>query len=360
MKYIVIVFSGWLLFSSCSHQKEAKKTAAETGNTDSYHFAKVEPGSLSSSIALPGQLQPYEMVQLYPKVNSFVTKVFVDRGSVVHTGQVLMQLEAPEIQEQYLAAKSKAQQALSMYFASKDNYERLFNTSQVPGTVSPNDLEMAHSKMIADSAIAEAEKSTYKSLQATLDYLVVKAPFDGVITERNVHPGALVGPNIKADDKPMLVLQQENRLRLVIDVPEQYATQLDNKTTFSFRLNSLPGKIFYGTISRASGALNAKFRSETAEIDVFNKDGFLKPGMYAEVLLPVSGSTGAWIVPKSAIVTSTERKYVITVNDNKTKWVDVTEGNSRNDSTEVFGQLNTGAKIVANANDEIKEGQLIK
>src|SRR6185312_15606252 len=97
--------------------------------------------------------------------------------------------------------------------------------------------------------------ANYKALEATRDYLTVTAPFDGVITERNVHPGALVGPNLKADDKPMLVLQQESLLRLVIDVPEVYSNQLTGRTQVSFRVSTLPGKAFHGTVSRAAGSL---------------------------------------------------------------------------------------------------------
>jgi RND family efflux transporter MFP subunit len=210
--------------------------------------------------------------------------------------------------------------------------------------------------MQADSAVAEAQKANCNSLKVTMDYLVVRAPFDGVITERNVHPGALVGPNLKADDKPMLVIEQEAKLRLVIEVPEMYTSQIAGKSVFNFSVNSLPGKIFKGTLSRASGALSTKYRSEAAEIDVLNNGHLLKPGMYAQVDLPLTGNKDALIVPHSSIVTSTERKYVIVVRDGRTKWIDVEEGNSSNDLTEVFGNLNPGDKVIARANDEIKEG----
>jgi RND family efflux transporter MFP subunit len=360
MKHILILLSLIILFYSCNQSASGKKNEAKEAAKEKFSFSKIMKGSLSTSLALPGQLQPFEIVQLFPKVNGFVKNVLVDRGTVVKTGQVLLQLEAPEIQEQYLAAKAKTQQAISMYYASKDNFERLLSTSKTPGTVSPHDLEMARSKMMADSAVAEAERSTSNSLKATLDYLVVKAPFDGVITERNVHPGALVGPNIKTDDKPMLVLQQEAKLRLVIEVPEVYTSQLAGKSTFSFSVNSLPGKTFQGTLSRASGALSTKYRSETAEIDVLNQQHLLKPGMYAQVLLPLSGNAEALIVPHSSIVTSTERKYVIVVKDGKTRWIDIAEGNSRNDSTEIFGNLNEGEIVLSKATDEIREGIDVK
>jgi RND family efflux transporter MFP subunit len=175
-----------------------------------------------------------------------------------------------------------------------------------------------------------------------------------------VHPGALVGPNLKADDKPMLVLQQENKLRLVIDVPELYSNQLEGHTVVNFRVSTLPGKIFRGNISRSAGSLNVKYRSEAIEVDVKNDDRLLKPGMYAEVELPVQRNTHSLVVPSSAIVTSQEKKYIITLDNNKAHWVDVVTGNSKNDSTEVFGDLRAHAKVIVNANDEIRDGAAIQ
>src|ERR1700761_7805423 len=106
----------------------------------------------------------------------------------------------------------------------------------MPGIVSAHDLEAARAKMIADSATVQAETANYKGLEATKDYLTVTAPFNGVITVRNVHPGALVGPAQKEEDRPMLVLEQHEKLRLVIDVPEIYSNQLAPGTVVSFRV----------------------------------------------------------------------------------------------------------------------------
>lgn len=325
-----------------------------------YEISEVVQKDLSSTINLPGELGPYEMVELYPKINGFIKAVLVDRGSQVKKGQVLIRLEAPEVEQQYLAAKSKYLQAYSMFIGSKDNYERLVVTSKTAGTVSAHDLTLANSKMLADSATAQSEIANYKGLQATTNYLTVIAPFDGVITQRNVHPGALVGPNIKTDNGPMLVLEQEARLRLVIKIPEVYSNQLENKSVIHFHVSTLPGKTFTGVITRSAGSLDLKYRSEAIEADVINTGHLLKPGMYAEVVLPVKRSEAPLVVPSSAIVNSTEGKYVICLLESKAHKVNIHEGNSQNDSTEVFGDLHAGDKVLVHANDEIKEGVLVK
>ena len=361
-KYIFIALI--VLLAGCNKKEEkagVQNPESKTAETQKkWDLGVVTEKTLSSSINLPGELKPFEMVQLYPKLNGFVKEVLVDRGSAVRKGQVLVRLEAPEMEQQYLSAKSKYAQVNAGYLSDKDNYDRLLATSLTPGTVSARDLSAAKTRTDADNALLQSEQSNVKAMEAMINYLTVTAPFAGVISERNIHPGALVGPTIKTDDKAMLTLEQESELRLIVNVPEIYINQISKNTAISFRVSTLPGKIFQGKISRTSGSLNSKFRSEAIEIDVDNSQGLLTPGMFAEVILPVKRNTPALVVPKSALVISTERKYIIIVKDGKTKWIDIQEGNSRNDSTEVFGNLFAQDKVVLKANDEIKEGIEIK
>jgi membrane fusion protein, multidrug efflux system len=362
--YIVWIFTVTILFMACGHDEKGSAdkdpAAKDHAPASPYTIGEVAEGRLGSTANLPGVLKPFEMVDIYPKVNGFIQAIPVDRGSEVHKGQLLVRLEAPEIEQQYYSAKSKYLQVYALFLASKDDYDRLEVANKMPGTVSAHDLELARAKMMADSASTQGEIANYKALEATKDYLAVTAPFDGVITERNVHPGALVGPAQKAEDKPMLVLEQQNKLRLVIDVPEVYSNQLSGRSTIRFQVSTLPGKTFEGIISRSAGSLNMKYRSEAIEVDVNNSDRLLKPGMYAEVELPVSRSTNSLIVPMSAIVTSQEKRYVIRVRDEKAHWIDITEGNTRNDSAEIFGDLHLHDKIIVNATDEIRDGSSIR
>ena len=365
MQTIKYMFFGMLalLFAACGHDEKdpaAKDPSAKDSTTRSqYVIGEISEGQLGATADLPGVLKPFLSVDIYPKVNGFISQIPVDRGSEVRTGQLLVRLEAPEIEQQYLGAKSRYLQAYSLFLASKDDYDRLVVANKMPGTVSPHDMELAQAKMIADSATVQSEIANYKALGATRDYLSVTAPFNGVITVRNVHPGALVGPAQKEEGTPMLVLEQHSRLRLVIDVPELYSNQLASGAIVNFQVSTLPGKIFHGAISRSAGSLNMKYRSEAIEVDVDNSDRLLKPGMYAQVELPVRRSTNSLIVPGSAVVTSQEKRYVIRVQDGVAHWVDVTEGNTRHDSTEVFGELQLHDTIVVNANDEIREGTAI-
>jgi membrane fusion protein (multidrug efflux system) len=307
-----------VVVASCGDKEETKNKPAPVAPT--YTTMLLQPHQISGNVRLPGVMQPFQFVQLYPKVSGFVKTVQVDRGSIVRQGQVLMTLEAPEIEQQVAAARLKYTQAQAMYITSKDRYRRLRETSATPGTISPYDLEAAASKMQGDSATAQGEYANYKAQETMKGYLTVTAPFDGVISERNVHPGALAGPSA-ANAKPMLVLQQLSRLRLVVDVPEQYAAQVNNGDEVHYKTNAIPGMDFKGAVSRSSQSLGNAYRSETIEIDVQNTTNKFKPGMYAEVVLPTSGSANAFVVPKSAVVTTTERKYIVAVENSHAKWM---------------------------------------
>ena len=344
--------------ASCGNSDENNKIP-DKQVAKKYTTMVLQTQQISGNVQLPGVMQPFQFVQLFPKVNGYIKYVPVDRGSIVKAGQLLITLEAPEIEQGVAAANLKYTKAQATYLTSKDRYRRLLETSKTPGTVSPFDLDAARSTMQGDSATTQGEYANYKAQVTMRNYLTVTAPFDGVITERNVHPGALAGPGAE-NAKPMLILQQLSKLRLVVDIPEQYVTQVKNGDKVHYKINALPGQDFVGTISRSSESLSNNYRSETIEIDVLNPDDKFKPGMYAEVILPTSGSANAFVVPKSAIVTTTERKYVVVADNNVAKWVDISEGNQGTDSTEIFGNLHDGDEVVTNAGYQVKEGMPIR
>ena len=345
---------GLTVFSACSSSESAEsKTEKKSVSKPAVKFGRVSLQKVGQHIQLPGEFVAFQEVSIYPKADGFVEKVLVDRGSKVRKGQVLMVLEAPETEEQLVAARSNYLKAKAMLVASQEHYKRLKASSGIRGSVSALDLESANAKMMADSAAAMGEQANFGALTTIKSYLVVRAPFDGVITERNVHPGALVGSGVRLQG-PMLMLQQQNRLRLVVDVPETYSVGLKQGKEVTFTVNAMPGQQFKGKISRRSGNMNQKFRSETLEIDVANAKGEIKPGMFAEVVFAPEGSQGSLTVPSQAVVTSTERQYVIRVNAGKAEFVDVRKGMESDEKTEVFGALRDGDQIIVNPRDDMK------
>jgi len=359
MKYrSFLIIAAASLFAACSgNQKPVDLTAQTSKNANKYQLVDVTEKALSSSARLPGQLVPFNEVNLFPKVNGFVKTIFVDRGSLVKKGQLLITLEAPEMESQLQAANSHYLQAKENAEASKEKYERLKEAAKEPGSVSPLDLDNASSKMKADQAMAQSEVSNVQSVKTMQGYLKIYAPFDGMIVQRNVSPGALVAPG-KTTDQPMLVLQDIHKMRLTVSIPEDYVDKVDLKQPVSFTFNAMPGQTQTARISRSANALGS-MQQEAIEIDVTNQNGQLKPGMYAEVKIPMLSGAKSLLVPNSAIVRSTEREYVIAVRYKKAVLVNIKEGLVGTDATEVFGDLKAGDKVINHPSDETKEGDVI-
>ncbi|MEJ0103700.1 MAG: efflux RND transporter periplasmic adaptor subunit [Bacteroidota bacterium] len=353
IKFITVYILTISLVTACGNDKVSEKKSAVT--PPHYELATTEPAGVTQYINLPAQLVAYQEVSIFPKVNGYVKAVYVDIGSRVKRGQQLMELEAPELIQAALQAKEKYQRANSDFSIAKDNYERLRRASETAGAIAPLSLATAKSKMLSDSALCNAEKANWQMQQTMLSYLKVNAPFDGIITERNVHPGALVSSSDKTV-KPMIELKQEDKLRLQVDIPEKIAMNLDVNDTVSFYLSALPGKKMIANIARKSSNINPQFRAERIELDINNKTGKLSPGMYANVIFYSKPDTNALTVPRSSVITSTERKYVIVIREGKTSKVDVTTGNETTDKVEVSGLLKAGEKVITRPNDEIKEG----
>ncbi len=350
--YALIAVIG--LFAACSNNQKPVDLTVKTKQVNKYQFCTVAEKALSSSARLPGQLVPFNEVNLFPKVNGFVKQLFVDRGSIVKKGQLLVVLEAPEMESQLEAANSQYIQAQADAEASKEKYDRLKEAAKEPGSVSPLDLDDANSQMKASEAKAQAQHSNVEAVKTMLGYLRICAPFDGMIIQRNVSPGALVAPG-KATDQPMLVLQDIHKMRLTVSIPEDYVDKVDLNQPVRFTFNAMPGQEQTAKISRSANALGT-MQQEAIEIDVLNKNGALKPGMYAEVRIPMLSGAKSLLVPNNAIVRSTEHEYVVKDSSGKAQLVNIKEGLVSNDSTEVFGNLKVNDKVVIHASDEIKQG----
>ena len=333
-----------LLFSlslACDRAVEPAHGAPEPSASAAValEVAPVTKGTLDTTSRLEGDLSAYESVALYARVSAFVSRVDVDRGSVVTKGTLLAQLVAPELAAQRAEAEAKAR-------ALDSTYQRMKAAAATPGAVAGNELEAA-----AAAATAGAAKA--QSLRDMEQYLRVTAPFDAVVVERNVHPGALVGPGSAT---PMLRLEQQKRLRLTVAVPEMLAGTVVDGASVSFSVRAFPGETFPATIQRSSHSLDARTRTMAVELDVDNASRRLAPGMYAEIAWPVRRQAPSLFVPATAVVTSTERAFVVRLDGGVVHRVTVTRGAAMKDLVEVLGDLHEGDKVVVHATDELRDG----
>src|SRR3954452_116405 len=222
-------------------------------------MAKVERRSFAKTVPLTAELSPYLQTDIEARVPGYVERVLVDRGSIVQRGQLLVQLSAPEMSSQTSAAKAAlhqaeadASQAQAQAAAVTSTYERMAEAAKTPGAVAGNELLQVQKQMEATEALVNSKKAmmraasdNLKATEAMEGYLRVTAPFDGVITDRLVHPGMMVG---SSGQQPLLKLQQVSRLRLIVPVPETYVGSIAKGKSVTFRVPAQPGRTFTGTI----------------------------------------------------------------------------------------------------------------
>lgn len=345
------------LLTSCS---PAKKKNNEDVSDNVYQASQAKLQNIETELVLPGELEGYYETAIVAKVDGYIKQMYVDIGDRVKKGELLAELEAPEIVSQMAAAFSEYEAKKAMYLNTKGKLVRLAQTNKTSGAVSPYDMDLAKATLASDSLGLFAAKAKYESVKELFNYLKMTAPFDGIITERSLSPGSFVGPNDK-QNSTLLKLKSEGKLRLHIAVPEKHLAEINVGNTVTFQVKSFPDETFEGKIARTSQNVNIQTRSEIIEIEIPNKDGRLLPGMYATATIPLKRAKPTVVVPSTAIVTNMERNFVIKiVQGNRVNYVDVEKGEQRGDMVEVFGKISAGDTILNSGSDEIKNNTNIK
>jgi membrane fusion protein, multidrug efflux system len=353
-------------------QSQASPKSPASGGLPTVNVVAVESGKLNTTLSLPAQTSPYEAVAIFPKVTGFIEKIAVDRGSHVKAGELIVQLSAPELQAQRSQAEANLQTAQSHLAAAQaklisdqSTYEHLSAAAKTPGAVAGNDLLVAEQTTAADRAQVEAAQhgvlaaqEAARSVTQLESYLDIRAPFDGVVTERNLHPGALVGPSSgQAGALPILRIEDIGRLRLVVPVPEQYVSGVREGESVAFSVPAYPGQVFHAPIARISHNIDQNTRTMAVELDVRNAQ--ITPGTFANVQWRVQRDYPTLFVPAAAITTNLQRTFVIRIRDRKAEWVDVKAGTTAGDKTEIFGDLKDGDQVVVPASDELSPGTTV-
>jgi RND family efflux transporter MFP subunit len=330
---------------------------------------------LATVFTLPAQLVPFQSVDINPKVTGFLEMIRVDRGSRVRKGELIIRLSAPELVAQRAQAESalraaEAQLTTAQAKLTSDNgtYLHMASAAKTPGVVAENDVMVASQTATADQGLLHsaennvaAERDALRSVTQLESYLNIYAPFDGVVTTRNLHPGALVGPaSGQSGTMPIVQIVDSTHLRLVVPVPEAYAGEMQVGQQVTFSVPAHPGETFRAPITRISHDVELNTRTMPVELDVHSTDGRLSPGSYSSVKWPVHRAAATMFVPVSAVTNDQQRTFVERVRNGKTEWVDVVTGLSVGGNIEVFGDLKPGDEVIRNATDAIRPGQQVK
>ena len=361
-----------LAVTGCTSQ--AKTIAPATQQAVPVQVAQVSSRRLDMTIHLPGELQPYEEVRIFPRVSGFVQWIGVDRGSVVKRGQLIAILSAPEIvaqkaeaQAMVLSAENQRIAGEAKLSADESTYRRLKDASRTPGVISDEELDTAGKTVEADRArvvslhnTADAARASLRSAQEMESYLRITAPFDGIVTRRNVHPGALVGPSGSNSQPSMVRIEQVAHLRLVVAVPEAYVGGIRKGATVDFTVPAFPGHTFHGTVARLADSVDVSTRTMPVEMDVYNPDNQLYSGMFPDVIWPVTRAQPTLVVPSAAIGRNVDQAYVVRIHDSHAELVNVKTGGTSNGMTEVFGDVRDGDQIASQATQDLRAGAAVQ
>jgi RND family efflux transporter MFP subunit len=375
MKTVIGVLTLSLAIFGCSGNPQPAASKQVETDAQTAEVVPVASQKLATTFTLPAQLMPFQSVNVYPKVTGFVDTIRVDRGSRVHKGELIVRLSAPELVAQrgqaesaMRAAESQLSTAKAKLSSDKGTYLHLASAAKTPGVVAENDVMVASQTTSADEGQVQSAESNVGAAREALrsvaqleSYLNIYAPFDGIVTTRNLHPGALVGPaSGPSGTMPIVQIVDIDHLRLIVPVPEAYVGEMQLGQQVAFTVPGRPGETFHAPIARISHDVELNTRTMPIEMDVHNADGRLSPGSFSSVQWPVSRATATMFVPTTAVTNDQQRTFVERVRNGKVEWVDVVTGLNVSGNIEIFGDLKPGDEVIRNATDAIRPGQQVK
>src|SRR4029077_11659785 len=314
----------------------------------------------TDEIILPGNVQPFITSPIYARTNGYLKKWYFDIGAHVKQGQLLAVIETPEVDQQLQQARSNlltAQANLELASITKTRYQGLLKSN----AVAQQDVDNAVGTYNANKAIVEADKASVEQYSALVSFEKIYAPFDGVITARNTDIGDLInsgsGTGVKTD---LFHIAQPGKLRVYVNVPEEYSQGIKPGMTADLSLAEFPGRKFQGKLVRTSEDINLTTRTLLIEIDVDNPSGTLLTGSYAEVHLAVPTQASTLLLPVNALLFRTEGLRVAIVKDGKVVLTAVTPGHDFGNQIEIVAGLKADDQVVVNPPDSIVSGQQVQ
>ena len=352
-----------LLVSGIWSRVRARTTLnAETAQTALPPVSVISPKQTAPAeeIILPGNVQPFISSPIYARTNGYLRKWYFDIGAHVKKGQLLAIIETPEVDQQLQQARSNlltAQANLELAAITKTRYQGLLTKN----AVSQQDVDNAVGTYNANKAIVDADKAAVQQYTALVSFEKIYAPFDGVITARNTDIGDLINSGSSATPKTDLFhIAQPGKLRVYVNVPEEYSQGVKVGMTADLSLAEFPGRTFQGTLVRTAEAINMTTRTLLIEIEVDNPKSTLLTGSYAEVHLKVPTRKSTFLLPVNTLLFRSEGLRVGVVQDGKVVLAAVTPGHDFGNQIEIVAGLKTGDQIIVNPPDSLVSGQQVQ
>ena len=369
----LLAFGGYGHYAK-SARAEAALTEA-TAQRPMVRTTKVMSTNTDTAIELPGAIEAFDIAAIYPRASGYIAQRMVDIGSRVKKGDVLAVIESPELDRQQAQAQAQLAQAqaalmqaqVNLHLAkiTTDRYAALAAKNYATQQEADN-YRLAQEARDADvksaQATVEAHAADLQRLRQLARYERVEAPFDGVITDRNVNIGDLSNAdsgNLIASGKSLFTEAYDDKLRVHFDVPQSAAIGIADGLTASITVPEIPGRIFTGKIARSADSLSADTRSMRVEVDLDNRDHVLKSGLYVTVRIDVPRSSPIVSIPSEALVFGSHGTQVATVVDGKIVILPVKVGQEHGATVDLTEGLTGGEQLVLNPFADMVDGQLV-
>ena len=351
----------FLLCSGIQSRVDAEKRLEKTVTLSSAAVVNVvHPirGSDDQAIELPGNTQAFTEAPIYARTSGYLRQWYFDIGAHVKRGQLLAEIETPELDEQLEQAENQLKTAEANLQLAKVTADRWVYLEK-PSVVSKQERDQAVSDLNAKRATADSDRANVARLKKLQAFEQVYAPFDGVITARNTDVGDLIQGDNTAP-KELFHLAAVGKLRVYISVPEVYASAIKSGETVRLTLDAFPGENFAGTLVRDANSIDLTSRTLRVEVDVDNPTGSLLPGAYAFVHWELPSATHAVTIPTNTLLFRAEGLRVAVVRGGQAKLVPVTIGHDYGSSVEVLSGLTSEDTVILDPSDSIMEGSAVK
>jgi RND family efflux transporter MFP subunit len=360
MVFLVLVVAGIV-----PRVRDARELRAETASVHGTIEVTVVPAkraAATSDLVLPGSIESLHESPIYARTAGYVERWTTDIGARVAAGQLLAQIQSPEIDQQSEQAKADLGQLRANLNLAKRTVDRWMLLAR-DSVVTPQEVDEKQAAYDAAVANLASGEANYKRLEQLQSFERVTAPFAGVVTSRSVDVGNLVtagatlGGTGSASGRPLFTVAGTDTVRVYVDVPQSAINLVKHGASADVLVRELPGSVFRGIVARNARALDAASRTLLTEVQIPNPKGVLLPGMYVEVRFAVTDSNPPLIIPANTLVVRTEGPQVAIVRPNNTVHYQKIElGRDYGDRVEVVAGLDGDAKLVVNPTDDIREG----
>jgi RND family efflux transporter MFP subunit len=349
---VLMIYSG--IHSRVAAESRLKKRTEETA-IPTVAVVFPQEGAPTQEIILPGVTQAFTDAPIYARTNGYLERWYFDIGAHVQKGQLLAEIETPELDQQLQQARADldtAQANLNIAKITAARWQDLVST----GSVSQQETDQAVSNLSAVKAAAESSAANVRRLEQLQTFEKVCAPFDGIITARNTDIGALIDAGASTQPKELFHMAAIRTLRVYVAVPEVYSRAARPGASATLTLDEFPNQTFRGTLVRNSNAIDTASRTLLVEVDVDNPTGQLLPGAYVFVHLKLPDQTHSVIIPSNALIFRKEGLQVALVRNGSAELVPVKVGRDYGNTVEIVSGLQPTDAVIVDPSDSLVAG----